>query len=233
MVIIRWLKRTVPTALALVILLYPSVHLCGQVTPLDQNTLSFLFAIGAQITKGGNSKAVPVEDDTVLSSGDRIKFFLKTASDGWFYLFHLDPNGNLSILFPHDLKKAHMTGGQQLYIPKEPFWFELNAIPGVERFFFLASKSRLRRLEDLSIRHADLKDSCEVQASTWAILDEISYLTKEHRSIAGSAERSVRMAGRIREELKTDSAGLPDITPFAKEIVAHGFYSKTFTFKHR
>jgi hypothetical protein len=233
MFIIRWLKHAILAALALVILLYPSAHLCGQVTPLDQNTLRFLFAIGAQIAKGGDPKAVSVEDDTALSSGDRIKFFLKTASPGYFYLFHLDPIGNLSILYPHDLREAHIPSGQQLFIPKEPFWFELDATPGVERFFFMASKSRLCRLEDLSIRHADLKDSCQVQSSTWAILDEISRLPKQHRSMAEPAERPVRMAGRIREEPNTDSAELPDIIPFAKAIVAHGFYSKTFTFEHR
>jgi hypothetical protein len=233
MVIICWLKHTLLITLTVVISLYPSHYLCAQGSPVDPNTLSFLFAIGAQIAKGGDYRAVPVEDDIVLNSGDRIKFFLKTTSAGYFYLFHLDPNGNLSILFPLDLREAHIPSGQQFYIPKEPLWFELNATPGVERFFFLASNSRLRRLEDFSTRHADLKDGCEVQSSTWAILDEISYLNKEHRSLAGSAERPVRMAGRIREQPKKDSVALPDITPFAKEIVVQGFYSKTITIEHR
>jgi hypothetical protein len=233
MVIIRWLKRTFLTSLALVISLHPLPHLFAQGVRSDPDTLSFRLAIGAQIARGGDSTTVPVEDDLVLTSGDRITFFLETTSDGYFYLFHLSPNGNLSILFPLDPGEAYIPGGREAHIPKGPLGFELNATPGVERFFFLASKSRLRRLEELSTRHADLRDDCEVQSWTWAILDEISYLDKEQRSPAGSAESPARVAGRIREQPQKDPVALPDITPFAKEIVAQGFYSKTFTIEHR
>jgi len=174
-----------------------------------------------------------VETHTVLNSGDRIKFFLEPKSDAYFYLFHLGPHGGLALLFPPDLKKPQAPPGQPLYVPEGSLWFELDATSGTEKFFFLASKSRLSGLENLYAHHTTLKDRADIQSSTQAVLDEISRLNKQHRSLAAPAEKPVRIAGKFRAPSKTDSAALPDITPFAKEIVAQGFYSKTFTIEHR
>ncbi|MCK7469833.1 MAG: hypothetical protein MZU95_02800 [Desulfomicrobium escambiense] len=55
-------------------------------------------------------------------------------------------------------------------------WFELDAASGTEKFFFLASTSRLAALENLYARHTTLKDRADIQSSTQAILDEISRL---------------------------------------------------------
>ena len=230
---IRWFKRTAPAALALIILLNPTPCLRAQGSPSGQKTLNFLFAVGAQLAKQGDAKPVPVETHTVLDSGDRIKFFLEPKSDAFFYLFHLGPNSDLSLLYPADLKKPQAQPGQPFYVPDGPMWFELDAARGTEKFFFLASKSRLGELENLYARHTTLKDRADIQSSTQAILDEISRLNKQRRSLAAPAEKPVRIAGKFRAPSKTDSAALPDITPFAKEIVAQGFYGKTFTIDHR
>jgi hypothetical protein len=58
-------------------------------------------------------------------------------------------------------------------------------------------------------------------------------MNKQRRSLAAPAEKPIRVAGKPRGQQKPDSVALPDITPFAKEIVAQGFYSKTFTIDHR
>jgi hypothetical protein len=195
--------------------------------------LHFLFAVGAQLAKPGDPKPVPVETHTILNSGDRIKFFLEPRSDVYFYLFHLGPHGDLSLLFPPNLKKAQAPLGQQLYVPEGPLWFELDATRGIEKFFFLASKSRLGQLETLYARHATLTDRADIQSSTQTILKEIASLSKQRRPLTAPAERPIRIAGKQRGPQKPDSAALPDITPFAKEIVAQGFYSKTFTIDHR
>ena len=112
-------------------------------------------------------------------------------------------------------------------------WFELDSTSGTEKFFFLASKSRLGALESLYAHHTTLKDRADIQPSTQAVLDEISRLNKQHRSLAAPAEKPVRIAGKFRAPSKTGSAALPDITPFAREITAKDFYGKTFTIDHR
>jgi hypothetical protein len=229
---IRKFKRTAPAALAFIFLLYPAPCLWAQSSLSGQNTLNFLFAAGAQLAKQPDAKPVPVETHTVLTSGDRIKFFLESKTDAHFYLFHLGPHGDLSLLFPPDLKKS-LAPGQPLYVPEGSLWFELDATSGTEKFFFLASKSRLSGLENLYAHHATLKDRADIQSSTQTLLDEISRLNHQRRSLAAPAEKPVRIAGKFRAPSTTDSVALPDITPFAKEIVAQGFYSKTFTIDHR
>ena len=230
---IRWIRSTAPAALAIIILLYPVPPLCAQSSPSDPGVLHFLFAVGAQLAKQGDPKPVPVETYAVLNSGDRIKFFLEPKSDVYFYLFHLGPHGDLSLLFPQDLKKAQAPPGRQVYVPEGPLWYELDATRGTEKFFFLASKSRLSQLESLYARHATLTDRADIQPSAQTILNEVARLNKPRKSLAAPAEKPIRIAGKQRGPSRADSAALPDILPFAKEIVAQGFYSKTFTIDHR
>lgn len=229
----RRLRFTAPAVLALMISLVPAHHLCAQSGPSEPSALHFLFAVGAHLAKPGDSRPVPVEAHTVLNSGDRIKFFLEPKSDLYFYLFHLGPRGDLARLFPLDLKTTQALSGQQFYVPEGPLWYELDATSGLEKFFFLASKSRLSQLESLYARHATLTDRADIQSSTQAILDEVSRLNKQRKSLVAPAEKPIRIAGKQRGQPRPDSVALPDITPFAKEIVAQGFYSKTFTIDHR
>ena len=230
---IRWSGSIAPAALLLIVSLCLVPQLSAQGSPSDSGALHFLFAVGAQLARPGSPKPVPVETHTVLNSGDRIKFFLEPKTDVHFYLFHLGPQGDLSLLFPPDLTNSQAPPGPHFYVPEGPLWFELDATRGTEKFFFLASKSQLRQLESLYARHTTLKDRPSIQSSTQTILNEISSLSKERRSLTAPAERPVRIAGKQRGTQGTDSAALPDITPFAKEIVAMGFYSKTFTIDHR
>ena len=225
--------RTAPAALAVLFFLCPLPWLYAQGKPSDPETLHFLFAAGAQSVKQENSKPVPVETHTVLNSGDRIKFFLEPKSEAYFYLFHLGPNNELALLYPPDFKKSAEPPGQPFYVPEGPMWYELDATGGTEKFFFLASKSRLAELENLYARHAALKNPSGVHPSTQAVLDEISRLNKHRRSLAAPAEKPVRIAGKFRASSKKNPAALPDITSFAKEITSQGFYSKTFTIDHR
>lgn len=230
---IRWSKSTRPAALVIILSLYLAPQLGAQSSPSDPGALHFLFAVGAQSAKAGDPKPVPVESHAILHSGDRIKFFLEPRSEVHFYLFHLNPHGDLSLLFPPDLKKAQGPPGQQFYVPEGSLWYELDAASGTEKFFFLASKSRLGQLENLYVRHTTLQNPSDIQSSTQNILKEISSLSKQGKSLAAPAEKPIRIAGKQRGPQKPDSAALPDITPFAKEIVAQGFYSKTFTIDHR
>jgi hypothetical protein len=233
MLCIRWLKYAAQAVLGLTLVFGPAYYLGAQSTPHGQDTLNFLFAAGAQVGKDTAARSVPVDNQTVLGSGDRLKFFLEPQSHAYFYLFHLASNGDLSLLFPADLKEARLPPGQQVYIPGGALWFELDAASGTEKFFLLASKSRLSQLESLYARHVTLTDRAEIQSSTQTIMDEIARLNQKRRSLAAPAERPIRIAGKQRGQQKPGAAGLADITPFAREIVAQGFYGKTFTIDHR
>jgi hypothetical protein len=230
---IRWFNCTAPAALALIFLLHPTAYIGAQSGPLGPNSLSFLLAVGVQVGNDPEAKPVALENHAVLSTGDRIKFFLEPQTDAHFYLFHLGPNGVLSPLFPLDWNEVRVPAGRQVYVPEGALWFELDAASGMEKFFLLVSKERLAQLENLAARHAAFKDRTAAESSAKAVLDEISRLNKHRRPLAAPAEKPVRIAGKFRAPSKLDSAALPDITPFAKEIVAQGYYNKTITVDHR
>lgn len=229
----RRCKHAAPASLAFILLAGAATSLQAQGSSPGSTALNFLFGAGVHLSKSADATPAPLETHSVLTSGDRIKFFLEPASEAYFYLFHLDPHGGFSLLFPLDLNHSQAPAGQPLYVPKGSLWFELDAAGGIEKFFFLASQDRLAKLEEFAARHAALKGSADAPASAKALLEEISRLNKRHRSLAAPAEKPVRIAGKFRAPLKADPAVLPDITPFAKEIMAKGFYSKTFTIDHK
>jgi hypothetical protein len=229
----HWFNCMAPAALAIIFLLQPATHVFAQSSPSSQSTLSFRMAAGVRVGMDLEAKPVALENHAVLSTGDRIKFFLEPRTDAYFYLFHLGPNGVLSPLFPPDRGEALIPPGRQVYVPEGALWFELDAASGMEKFIFLVSKERLAQLEKLTARHAALKGRTAAESSAQTVLDEISRLNKQRRTLAAPAEKPVRIAGKFRAPPTTDSAALPDITPFAKEIVAQGYFSKTITVDHR
>jgi len=112
-------------------------------------------------------------------------------------------------------------------------WLELDAQTGLEKFFLIASSSRLERLEKLYERHTSLEDKSASQSSVAAILSEISKLDKRDKRLSVPAEKPISLAGRLRDPNKKDTTIIPDIDSFSIELIAHGIYSKTFTIDHR
>ncbi|MFO7706972.1 MAG: DUF4384 domain-containing protein [Desulfobacterales bacterium] len=229
----RRFKRALPGPFTFLLIVGSAASLQAQASPSGLNTLNFLFGAGVQLSKSSDAKPVPLETHSVLASGDRIKFFLAPQSDANFYLFHEGADGRVALLYPADIDESRLAAGRLVYVPKGSLWFELDAASGAEKFLFLASHERLARLEDLAARHAADKERGGPASSAKELLDEISRLNKSYRSLAAPAEMPVRIAGKFRAPPKADSTPLPDITPFAKEITAKDFYSKTFTIDHR
>lgn len=231
--IFRWRERLLLAALALIIVLFFYENLFAQSRPSEQDSLHFHFGALALLKKQKPSELVPLASNSTLTTGDRIKFFLETSKTAFFYIFHHGPDGALSLLFPLDLKKAKMPAGKHAEIPEGTLWFVLDTVTGVEKFFLLASSSRLIRLEDLWARHTNLKDRLELRNSTRSLMAEIARLNKQSSSLTAAAEKPVRLAGKIRTLTQADLIVLPENNTFAEEITAEGFYGKTFTIEHR
>lgn len=233
MAIFRWRERPLLIALALVIVLFFCDDLCAQSTISEQEPLHFHFGALALLVHQKSSKLVPLASNSALTTGDRIKFFLETSTAGFFYILHHGPDGALSLLYPLNLKKTKMPAGERAEIPEGTLWFELDTVTGVEKFFLLASSSRLLRLEELWARHTNLKDRFELSSSTRSLMAEIARLNKQSSSLAAAAEKPVRLAGKVRTLTQADPIVLPENNTFAEEITAQGFYGKTFTIEHR
>jgi hypothetical protein len=202
-------------------------------TPSGKSDMGFLYAFGAYVGPQGKGKVISVENETSLRAGDRLKLFFEPKSDQYFYLLHMSSQGGLTPLFPAAAQPAKVVRGTKVFIPTDNNWFELDAHPGQEKFFLIATAERLDRLEELCHRHTALKDKADVQTSTDEILDEIKRLRQKNKQLSTPAEKPVRIGGSLRGQQPSSSTAVPDITSLAAEVTAPGFYSRTFTIDHK
>jgi len=195
--------------------------------------LQFQWAFGALKTANG-SKFEAIERDTVLKTGDQIKFFLKVEKNCFVYLIYSSSQGELSVLFPYrfKLRRSEYTVAGHHYIPGGNQWFELDEHIGEERFYLLASANRLMQLEVL-INDYESADAAKKPSLAQAIISEIRKLRKEHLKFKTYAERPVNIIGNLRGTEKAETAEPQDIAKFAVEISADTFYSRTFTIDHK
>jgi hypothetical protein len=112
-------------------------------------------------------------------------------------------------------------------------WLELDAQTGQEKFFLVASSTRLEKLEKIYERHTNLEDESSSKSSVAAVLREISRLDQKDKRLSVPAEKPARLAGNMRDPNKMDTTVIPNIFSIAIELIAHGIYSKTFTIDHR
>jgi hypothetical protein len=202
-------------------------------TPAGKNDIGFLYAFGAYVGPQGKGKVVSVQNETTLRVGDRLKLFFEPKSDQYFYLLHISSQGELTPLFPAAAQPAKVVRGTKMFIPADNNWFELDAHPGQEKFFLIATAERLDRLEELCARHTALKNKADLQASADEILDEIKRLRQKNKQLSAPAEKPVRIGGSLRGQQPSSSPAVPDITSLAAEVTAPGFYSRTFSIEHR
>jgi hypothetical protein len=200
----------------------------------EKGPLNFLMAFGAQAaTAAGGSKLIPVENETRLRSGDRLKLWVEPRSEMFFYLIHQNPLGELMALVPAVPGSARLAPGETVFVPGDERWFELDTQTGEEKFFILASAERLERLEELLHQNDALAGKPQRKAVSDEIINEIKKLNKNAKPLSTPAEKPVRIGGSLRAPAGRSSTVIPDITPLASEITAPGFYSRTITIEHR
>lgn len=199
----------------------------------SKTEINFLISFGAQVNAQGGGKVVPVQTESVLHTGDRLKLFLEPKSPLYLYLLHVGAKGELTTLHPVPPQPARVGPGAQKFIPDGNKWFELDHQTGQEKFHLIASAEKLDRLEELCARHAALTEPAPAQSSSEAILNEIKQLRQQHQQLTAPAEKPVRIGGSVRGQKPPASAVIPDITHLATEVTAEGFFSRTFTIDHR
>lgn len=199
----------------------------------SKTEISFLISFGAQIDAKGGGKVVPVQTESVLHTGDRLKLFLEPRSHLHLYLLHVGSKGELTPLHPVPPQPARIDPGAQKFIPEGTQWFELDSQAGQEKFHLIASAEKLDRLEELCTRHVALTEAAAVKSSSESILNEIKQLRQQHQQLTAPAEKPVRIGGSVRGEKPRAASVIPDITHLATEVTAVGFFSRTFTIDHR
>ena len=217
-------------SLSLILIVQPSRVVADQE---DKTTVEFLWACGAMVGSGHDQRLISIRKDTVLHTGDRIKFYIDPQSECFVYLFYHSAQGELLLLLPSEISAAHVFPGAKYYIPTGNAWFILDEVTGTEKFFLLASAKKLEKLESLYRNHIGLTNNIEIEISTQSILSEIKSLKRQHRNLTAAAERPVRLGGNFRGIQDDEKPLFPDVSQIAIEISALNFYSRTFTIDHQ
>ena len=193
--------------------------------------MAFNWAFVKRATDGSPAPVV-FSERVAVAAGDLFKIYIEPVRSTFVYLFLYDAQGALQLLFPErfDVFTEPSYLQKQYFIPEGENWFSLDNAKGIERFYLLASRERLTRLETLALAHqkaaGDGKSSAAViGAARQAVLDEIARLRTKHSQLRIAAEKPVTIAGAMR--------GLN--AAVAKEgtrIEAAEFYTKTFRLEH-
>ncbi len=207
-----------------------SIRSEAQVSP-SYKTFRFSLAAIAKVIKAGRSQIIPLSDNIVLQASSLIKFYLEMESEGYLYLFHDGSRGELVRLFPQDSQSAIVLKYTPVYVPEADSWIELDSNTGNETFHLIVSAVRLDRLEILYNQHVILKEKSQINKSTKAILDEIKSLRRFN--LEGSAEKPIRLAGKLRGNSSNGSITPAVFRNFASEISTTGTYVKSVTIDHR
>jgi len=200
----------------------------------EESNITFQWAFGAIKNTGIGPQFEVITRDTILRSGDQIKFFLKVEKNCFVYLIYQSSQDELSVLFPYRFKLLadnYQISGHY-YIPNGDQWFELDQVAGAEKFYLLASVVRLNDLESL-VNTYEGADTSKKVGLGGQILSEIRKLRKRHLKFKSYAEKPVTIIGNMRGSEKTKAVGLNDLADYAVEISANNFFSRTFTIDHQ
>ena len=92
-------------AVVVILMLGLSTGAYAQSRP-GKSELNFLYAFGAQTGAQAGGKIIPVQNETTLRSGDRLKLFVEPKTELYFYLMHLSSQGDLTPLFPVEIRNT-------------------------------------------------------------------------------------------------------------------------------
>ncbi len=218
------LKRVV--LLFLLILLLsgtPLKHGFSQGDTADQIAFRWAFV---HRSPGSGKEIIDFAERPKISSGDKLQVYLRPESEVYLYLFLYDTHRDLYLLFPDspDYYKKTRLEEEDIYIPGRNDWFEWDESKGTERFYLLASSTRLTDLEEKTERYVNSNQDGKLKSQLY---DAIVLLRKQRSNLTAPSEKPVAIAGTI----KTRGAG-SELAGKATLVEAESFYAKTLRLKH-
>lgn len=100
----------------------------AETTNPDITNIHFQWTFGAIRKTEQGPKFGTIAGDTVLKTGDQIKFFIKINNSCFPYLIYHSSQGELSVLFPYRFKPLNkkFSASEHHYVPKRDQWFKLD-----------------------------------------------------------------------------------------------------------
>jgi len=177
------------------------------------------------------SHPISISPDTTLRTGDKIKMYLKTVNECFFYLFYHNPEGQLQLIYPDSLPSKALASGTHLTVPLGDQWFELDDQTGMETFHVLVSPTRLRSIETL---YEDYRQHASEKGSSAArVISAIERLRNQQRPLTSIAERPLSIGGTIRGASdKGTETTEKRLDHLAENIVTDNVFCRTYTIEH-
>lgn len=166
---------------------------------LVQENRKVIFNWAFLLSKGdGPQHVVDFSNPVTVASEDKLQILLEPENEVFLYLFHFGTNQELNLLYPehpdyYDTKKPNM---ESILLPGPDSRYQFDDSKGIEKFFLLASCSRLEELESVTRDYLrEDRDKGELKAR---ILDMLQTINREHSKLSGPTKKGVSIAGTIR-----------------------------------
>jgi hypothetical protein len=117
-----------------------------------------------------------------LTPADNYRLLLEPAEDRHVYVFQLTVSNDLIQLFPNPAYSAAqnpLRAGQTYYLPPPPNGFYLNAQPGQQRLYLVASAQPLPELAELYSQYAQADEPSDRAERLASLLDTLKRLSPE------------------------------------------------------
>jgi hypothetical protein len=209
--------------LILILFAGPTRHAYAQDDSSDRVVFKWAFI---HRSADGQKEVIDFEKRQKVTSGDKLQIYLGPMSEAYLYLFLYDAHKDLYLLFPEspDYYERKSLEKEDIYVPGEHEWFEWDTSKGTERFYLLASSTRLTELEEKTARYLANNQDSKLKSQLY---DEIATLRKQKSNLTTTSEKPVAIAGTIRTR-GADSELLGDATL----VEAEEFYGKTLRLRH-
>jgi hypothetical protein len=150
----------------------------GSVQPVTKEAASrepIRFKVNYVYRPGGKGELRPLEDGSVLNSGDHYKIQFTPLENGYVYIFQIDSGDTVYQLFPMDewggvvLNNFNPVKANKTYsLPADGKSFVLDDQKGLETIYFLASRNDDPNIKKLAEQLYDARQQNNKQLDTMA-----------------------------------------------------------------
>ena len=162
------------------------------------------------LARGSDKNPVELPGKIIFTLGDKLRFTFSSPQDGYLYIINEGPkivNGlpQYNFLFPDPREIADnapsLRANQQLFVPKEPYWFDADNQQGTEKHWLVWSERPVAELEALK-KWLNEKDGGEIKDAN-EIRSARQFLNQNY-----SAARPVAEEGEHQTHLKGGKDGI-------------------------
>ncbi len=194
------------------------------------STIQFKWGVLTLDKKTNKTVGLNFSKSVQLSEGDDIRIYLEPVNNTFIYLYLLDSNNELMLLFPEDFTHfVDSYSNKPYYIPDAESWFTIDENSGTEEFYLIASKVRQPELESMTNKLQKESEKTnpninKINELKKSIIDELARLRKANSTNVAVAEKPVSTAGTTRS--------ISEVTTNATEVLTENFYAKTLRLEH-